>query len=90
MVLAKLANSEGKFTTVKSFEPMGFQTDFQPTDAAEYFEWRPRATYPRLPSNIDIKLKTDINFDYGTNYDQKVQLLSINNNDGDGFLSWKA
>ena len=78
-------SSEDKFTTVKSFEPMGFRTDFQPTDAAEYFEWRPRATYPRLPSDIDIKLKTGINFDYGINYDQKVQLLSINNNDGAGF-----
>ena len=69
---------------------MGFRTDFQPTDAAEYFEWKPRATYPRLPSDIDIKLKIGINFDYGTNQDQKVQLLSINNNDGSEFLSWKT
>ena len=42
-------NSEKEFTTVKSFEPMGFLTDFEPIDAAEYFEWKPRATYPRLP-----------------------------------------
>ncbi len=84
-VFCQTCNSEKEFRTVKSFEPMGFQTDFEPTDAAEYFEWRPRATYPRLPSDIDIKLKTGINFDYGTNYDQKIQLLSINNNDGAGF-----
>ena len=81
----RICKTVNEFTTVKSFEPMGFRTDFEPTDAAEYFEWRPRATYPRLPSDIDIKLKTGINFDYGTNYNQKVQLLSINNNDGAGF-----
>ena len=81
----RTCNSEKEFTTVNSFEPMGFLTDFQPTDAAEYFEWRPRATYPRLPSDINIKLNTDTNFKYGTNYDEKVQLLSINNNDGAGF-----
>ena len=84
-VSCKTCTSEDKFTTIKSFEPMGFLTDFQPTDAAEYFEWKPRATYPRLPSDIDIKLKIGINFDYGTNQDQKVQLLSINNNDGASF-----
>ena len=81
----RTCTSTDEFITVKSFEPMGFLTDFQPTDAAEYFEWRPRATYPRLPSNIDIELKTDINFSYGTNHDQKVQLLSVNNNGDEGF-----
>ena len=81
----RICNTVNEFTTVESFEPMGFRTDFQPTDAAEYFEWRPRATYPRLPSDIDIELKIGINFDYGTNQDEKVQLLSINNNDGASF-----
>ena len=55
-------SSEDKFTTVKSFEPMGFRTDFQPTDAAEYFEWRPRATYPRLPSDIDNQTQNGYQF----------------------------
>lgn len=82
----KICHSEKDFTAVKSFEPMGFLTDFEPTDAVEYFDWRPRATYPRLPSNIDIELKTEINFSYGTNHDeQKVHLLSVNNNGDEGF-----
>ena len=55
----RTCDSKDGFTIVKSFEPMGFRTDFQPTDAAEYFEWKPRATYPRLPSDIDIELKTE-------------------------------
>ena len=78
-------NAESGFQKIESFEPKGFLTDFQPTDAAEYFEWKPRATYSRLPSDIDIELKENTNFYYGTNYDKKVELLSINNNDGVGF-----
>lgn len=78
-------NAESGFQQIKSFEPKGFLTDFQPTDAAEYFEWKPRATYSRLPSDIDIKFNTNTNFHYGTNLDEKVHLLSINNNDGSGF-----
>ncbi len=78
-------NAESGFQQIESFEPKGFLTDFQPTDAAEYFEWKPRATYSRLPSDINIKFNTNTNFHYGTNRDEKVHLLSINNNDGSGF-----
>lgn len=79
-------NAVSRFQKIKSFEPKGFLTDFQPTDAAEYFEWKPRATYSRLPSDIDIRFNTNTNFRYGTNRDKKVHLLSINNNDGAGFI----
>ena len=78
-------NAVSGFQQIESFEPKGFLTDFEPTDAAEYFEWKPRATYSRLPSDIDIKLKDNANFCFGTNYKEKVELLSINNNDGVGF-----
>lgn len=81
----KTCNTDNGIQIIESIEPKGFQTDFQPTDAADYFEWRPRATYSRLPSDINIDLKSDTNFNYGTNQDEKAHLLSINNNDGAGF-----
>ena len=82
----KTCNTDNKIQIIESIEPKGFQTDFQPTDAAEYFDWRPRATYSRLPSDINIDLKSDTNFNYGTNQDEKAHLLSINNNDGTVFI----
>ncbi len=87
--ICQTCNNEQGFTKVESIEPKGFRTDFEPTDASEYFEWRPRATYSRLPSDIDIELKKETNFSYGTNHDQKIQLLSINNNSGEGFYLGK-
>ena len=82
----RTCNTNNEIQIIDSIEPKGFQTDFQPTDAADHFEWRPRATYSRLPSDINIDLKSVANFNYGTNQDEKAHLLSINNNDGAGFI----
>ena len=66
------------FELIQGIEPKGFLTNFNPDDAQEHFNWTPRATYSRLPSDVKVKLKTQNNFYWGV--ESKLQLLSINTN----------
>ena len=66
------------FKLIQGIEPKGFLTNFKPDDAHEHFNWAPRATYSRLPSDAPAELKTENNFCWGV--ESKLQLLSINTN----------
>ncbi|MDE0686898.1 MAG: DEAD/DEAH box helicase [Candidatus Poribacteria bacterium] len=66
------------FKLIQGIEPKGFLTNFNPDDAQEHFNWTPRATYSRLPSDAPAKLKKQSNFCWGV--ESKLQLLSINTN----------
>ena len=66
------------FKLIQGIEPKGFLTNFNPDDAQEHFNWAPRATYSRLPSDAPAKLKKQSNFCWGV--ESKLQLLSINTN----------
>ena len=66
------------FKLIQGIEPKGFLTNFNPDDAHEHFNWAPRATYSRLPSDAPAKLKKQNNFYWGV--ESKLQLLSINTN----------
>ena len=67
-----------KFKRIVGIEPKGFLTNFRPDDAFEYFDWTPRATYSRLPSDLRVKLEKHLNFRCGT--ESKLKLFSINTN----------
>ena len=66
------------FKLIQGIEPKGFLTNFNSDDAQEHFNWTPRATYSRLPSDAPAKLKKQSNFCWGV--ESKLQLLSINTN----------
>lgn len=76
--------SESKFKLIQGIEPKGFLTNFKPDDAHENFNWAPRATYSRLPSDIPGELATQHNFRWGV--ESKLKLFSINTNN-DQFFS---
>ena len=69
---------ESKFKLIQGIEPKGFLTNFKPDDAHENFNWAPRATYSRLPSDIPAELTTQHNFRSGV--ESKLKLFSINTN----------
>ncbi len=70
--------SNSKFKLIQGIEPKGFLTNFKPDDAHENFNWAPRATYSRLPSDVPAKLITQHNFRSGV--ESKLKLFSINTN----------
>ena len=74
----RICGSE-KFKLIQGIEPKGFLTNFKPDDAHESFNWTPRSTYSRLPSDSPTVLETQLNFRWGTA--SKLKLFSINTND---------
>ena len=73
----KICASE-TFKPIKGIEPKGFLTNFMPDDAHESFNWTPRSTYSRLPSDTLPKLKQEHNFWWKTV--RRLKLISINTN----------
>ncbi|MYA58646.1 DEAD/DEAH box helicase [Candidatus Poribacteria bacterium] len=67
-----------KYKPIRGIEPKGFLTNFRPDDAHESFNWTPRSTYSRLPSDTLTDLKQEHNFLWETA--EKLKLLSINTN----------
>ena len=76
-----------KYKPIQGIEPKGFLTNFMPGDAHESFNWTPRSTYSRLPSDTLTDLKQEHNFLWETA--EKLKLLSINTNNGDLFTLQK-
>ena len=72
-----------KFKSIQGIEPKGFLTNFRPDDAHESFNWTPRATYSRLPSDSPTDLEKQLNFRWATA--SKLKLFSINTNDDQFF-----
>ena len=77
-----------KYKPIQGIEPKGFLTNFMPDDAHESFNWTPRSTYSRLPSDTLTDLKQEHNFLWETA--EKLKLLSINTNNGDLFTLQKV
>ena len=73
----KICASE-TFKPIEGIEPKGFLTNFMPDDAHESFNWTPRSTYSRLPSDVLPDLKQEHNFRWKTA--RRLKLLSINTN----------
>ena len=76
-----------KYKPIQGIEPKGFLTNFMSDDAHESFNWTPRSTYSRLPSETLTCLKQEHNFLWETA--EKLKLLSINTNNGDLFTLQK-
>ena len=76
-----------KYKPIQGIEPKGFLTNFMPDDAHESFNWTPRSTYSRLPSDTLTDLKQEHNFLWETA--EKLKLLSINTNNGNLFTLQK-
>ena len=74
------------FDIIQSIEPKGFLTNFMPDDAHESFNWSPRSTYARLPSDTLTDLNPEHNFRWVTA--EKLRLISINTNN-DQFFTLK-
>ena len=74
------------FEIIQSIEPKGFLTTFMPDDAHESFNWSPRSTYARLPSDTLTDLNPEHNFRWVTA--EKLRLISINTNN-DQFFTLK-
>ena len=72
------------FNPIQGIEPKGFLTNFRPDDAHESFNWAPRATYSRLPSDSPVDLQKQLNFWWGT--ESKLKLFSINTNNDRLFI----
>ncbi len=73
---------DSKYKPIRGIEPKGFLSNFdKPADAHESFNWTPRSTYSRLPSDVlKNNLKHEHNFLWDTA--DKLKLLSINTNSG--------
>ncbi len=67
-----------RYKPIKGIEPKDFLTNFRPDDAHESFNWTPRSTYSRLPSDTLTDLNLQHNFLWKTA--EKLKLLSINTN----------
>ena len=67
-----------RYRPIKGIEPKDFLTNFRPDDAHESFNWTPRSTYSRLPSDTLTDLNLEHNFLWKTA--EKLKLLSINTN----------
>lgn len=67
-----------KFNWIRAIEPKGFLTNFNPDDAHESFNWAPRATYSRLPSDTRANMGRQFNFRCGS--ERKLKLYSVNTN----------
>ncbi len=78
----------GKYRPIQGIEPKGFLTNFRPDDAHESFNWTPRSTYSRLPSDTLSYLKPEHNFLWETA--EKLKLLSINTNNDRFFTLQKV
>ena len=76
-----------EFKLIQGIEPKGFLTNFKPDDAHESFNWAPRSTYSRLPSDESVDLKKQLNFRWGAA--SKLKLFSINTNDNQLFALQK-
>ena len=76
-----------QYKPIQGIEPKGFLTNFMPDDAHESFNWTPRSTYSRLPSDMLTELKQEHNFWWET--DAKLKLLSINTNNDQLFTLQK-
>ncbi len=76
-----------EFKLIQGIEPKGFLTNFKPDDAHESFNWTPRSTYPRLPSDSPTMLEKQLNFRLSTA--SKLKLFSINTNDNQLFVLQK-
>lgn len=75
------------FEPIEGIEPKGFLTNFCPDDAHESFNWTPRSSYSRLPSDPIPDLKQEHNFWWKTARRQK--LISINTNNDQLFTLQK-
>ncbi len=73
----RICDSE-TFKHIQGIEPKGFLTNFIPDDAHESFNWAPRATYSRLPSDSPAHLENHLNFRWTS--EDKLRLLSVNTN----------
>ena len=82
----RICGSE-EFKRIQAIEPKGFLTNFKPYDAQEFFNWTPRATYSRLPSDSPADLQKQLNFRWGT--ESKLKLFSINTNNDRLFILQK-
>ena len=72
-----------EFKLIQGIEPKGFLTNFEPDDAHESFNWTPRSTYSRLPSDSPAMLEKQFNFRWSAA--SKLKLFSINTNDNQLF-----
>ena len=67
-----------EFKWIQGIEPKGFLTNYKPDDAHESFNWAPRSTYSRLPSDSPANLKNQLNFRWVS--ESKLKLFSVNTN----------
>ena len=79
----RICGSES-YKPIQGIEPKGFLTNFKPDDAQEFFNWTPRSTYSRLPSDTSTVLKKERNFRWGVEH--KLRLMSINTNSDQLFI----
>ena len=77
-----------QYKPIQGIEPKGFLTNFMPDDAHESFNWTPRSTYSRLPSDTLTDPKQEHNFLWETA--EKLKLLSINTNSDQLFTLQKV
>ena len=75
--ICQICGSE-PFEPIEGIEPKGFLTNFMPDDAHESFNWTPRSSYSRLPSDPIPDLKLEHNFWWKTA--RRLKLISINTN----------
>lgn len=75
------------FKPIEGIEPKGFLTNFKPDDAHESFNWTPRSSYSRLPSDPLPDLKQEHNFWWKTA--RRLKLISINTNNDQLFTLQK-
>ena len=75
--ICQICGSE-PFEPIEGIEPKGFLTNFMPDDAHESFNWTPRSSYSRLPSDPIPDLKLEHNFWWKTA--RRRKLISINTN----------
>lgn len=66
------------FEWIQGIEPKGFLTNYRPDDAHASFNWAPRSTYSRLPSDSPAILKKQHNFRWVSK--SKLKLFSVNTN----------
>ena len=75
--ICRICGSE-EFKWIQGIEPKGFLTNYRPDDAHESFNWAPRSTYSRLPSDSPANLKNQLNFRWVS--ESKLKLFSVNTN----------
>lgn len=81
------ACKERDMCLIKAREPLGFFTDFKPEEFEGMFEWRPRATRPRLElGNVKMRPVSGTNLRV---FGDKMIMTSLNDNGGEGGFNFK-